>query len=551
MRTAQIWDVIVVGSGATGGVAAWLLTEAGLNVLVLEAGKPVRAKDHGSFLSNAPRAFYRHLVSHRQEVQKSHPTYWATNPDFFVDDVDNPYTTTEGKPFRWIRGRQVGGRTLTWDAVTPRLSDFELKAASRDGLGPNWPLCHADLAPHYAALERFLGVHGSREGLEQLPDGDFVAAGSMTPGELALKERIESKFDGRKVIISRGIRANRSPKKGDAHSLISSTATTLAAAEKTGRLTLRSNAIVQRILTEPDGSRATGVEIIDTISKKTEEVHARILFLCASTIESLRILMNSRGRAHPEGIGASSGVLGHYLMDHSASNIYFHMPDVPDDGAQYAFSGSDSILIPRWQNLGDKRESYSSRGFGVWGGIQRLPVPGFLRKDRSAVFGFLSARSETMPHFGNHVELHPTQCDAWGIPVAHIDCEWKEHDLKLANSARCETEAMLEAAGAKVVTVTDLFHTPFVTGHIKSMQKEWALSTPGIFVHEVGGARMGEDPKSSVVDSFARCWDVRNVFVTDGACWPTSGWQNPTLTEMAITSRACAHAIRELKQLNL
>jgi choline dehydrogenase-like flavoprotein len=548
LTRTRTWDAIVVGSGATGGVAARQLTEAGLHVLLLEAGTPVQGRaDHGSFFSNAPRALYRHLVSHRQQVQKCHPTYWSTNPDFFVDDRDNPYTTPEGKPFRWIRARRVGGRTLTWDAVTPRFSDFEFKAASRDGLGPDWPITHADLAPYYADLERFLGVYGSREGLAQLPDGDFVGARPMTPAECVFKERLEGRFHDRKVIISRGIHAGRSPGKGEQHSRISSTATTLAAAERTGRLTLRTNAVVSRVLVEPDGLRATGVEFVDTETKKTEEARARVVFLCASTIESLRILMNSRGREYPEGIGASSGVLGHYLMDHSAGNIYFTMPDVPDDGAKYELSGSDSIMIPRYQNLGTKREAYF-RGFGVWGGIQRLPVPSFLRKKRSVAFGFVCARSETLPHFDNRVELEPTLCDAWGIPAAHIVCEWQERDLALAESARRETQEMVEAAGAKIATVTELFHTPFVSGFIRSMQKEWTLSTPGMFVHEVGGARMGTDPKSSVVDRFCRCWDVKNLFVTDGACWPTSGWQNPTLTEMAITARACAYAARELKQ---
>ncbi len=539
------WDAIVVGSGATGGAAARKLTEGGLRVLVLEAGSPIaRMSDYGSFFTNGIRLLYRHFVSKRQSVQEAHPTYWATHPDFFVDDRDNPYTTPEGKPFRWIRSRRVGGRSLVWDAVTPRFSDFELKAASRDGYGPDWPIAHADLAPYYSDLERLLGVHGSREGLAQMPDGEFLAARPMTPAEKVFKERVEKQFGDRRVLISRGLHGGRSPARGEFVSKISSTATTLRAAEATGRLTLRPNAVVARILVEADGRRATGVELIDAVTGKSEEVHARLVFLCASTIESLRILMNSKSRAHPQGIGASSGVLGHYLMDHSAGNVYFYMPDVRDDGGKYELLGSDSIMIPRYQNL-TKRESYL-RGFGIWGGIQRLPVPAFLRKHPDMPMGFLCGRSETLPHFDNRVELDPNVKDAWGLAAAHIVCEWKEHDLALAEAARRETQEVVEAAGGKVADVTEIFHTPFVSGHIGRMQKEWKLSTPGMFVHEVGGARMGSDPKSSVVDAFCRTWDVPNLYVTDGACWPTSGWQNPTLTEMAVTGRACDHAVREI-----
>lgn len=518
-------------------------------MLVLEAGSPVQGR-YGNFATNASRALYRHVFSRTQQTQKKHPTYWNTNPDFFVDDVKNPYTTPEGKPFHWIRSRRLGGRTLTWDAVTPRFSDFEFKAASQDGLGPDWPITHAELAPYYAELETFFRVHGSREGIEALPDGEFIEPRPMTHPEAVFKERIEGKFRERKVIISRGIRAGRMPERGERERGSSSTATTLRVALQTGLLTIRTHSVVSRVTPPAGGKGPTTVTFIDSETHETSEVSAKLVFLCASTIETLRILLSSKSAEHPEGIGGASGVLGRYLMDHSAGNVYFYFPDVQESGGDSELSGCDSIMIPRYQNLGKQDRPYQ-RGFGLWGGIQRITAPSFLRKKRGLAFGFLCARSETLPHADNRVTLDPVVKDAWGVAAAHIDCEWKELDLQLAKGAREETHEMVEAIGAKVVRITDVFHTPFVTDFINGMQEEWMLSTPGMFVHEVGGARMGTSPKNSVVDSYGRCWDAPNVFVTDGACWPTSGWQNPTLTEMAITARACDHAIAELKRMNI
>jgi choline dehydrogenase-like flavoprotein len=550
LRSLEPWDAIVVGSGATGGTAARALTKRGLKVLLLEAGAPVTARDYGSFFTNGVRQLYRHFVTKRQHVQESHPTYWNTNPDFFVDDVDNPYSTPENMPFRWIRGRRLGGRTLTWDAVMVRFSDYEFKAARYDGYGPEWPITHADLDPYYSDLEQLFGVHGSREGLAQLPDGNFLSARPLTPAETIFKQRVEKHFRDRKVIASRGVHGGRTPRPGEPYPKISSPATTLAAALATGRLTVRTNTIVSRLLVSADGTRASSVEVIDTETHVIAEIKARVIFLCASTIESLRILMNSRSNRHPEGIGGSSGLLGRCIMDHSAGNVYFTMPDAPHDGKKYDLFGSDSIMIPRYTNLGAQEESHL-RGFGIWGGIQRLPVPSFLHKNPNVAFGFLCARSETLPHEDNRVTLHPTLKDAWGVPAAHIVCEWKPRDREVAEAGRRAVHEIVEVAGGKVADLTEIFHMPFVSGHIKGMQEEWRLSTPGMFAHEVGGARMGTDPKSSVVDPYCRVWDVSNVFVTDGACWPTCGWQNPTLTQMAITARACDHAVSELQRGDL
>lgn len=544
----RMWDAIVVGSGTTGGTAALELTERGHHVLVLEAGSDVaEQKGYGVPALNLARQLYRHYVSHRQDTQKLHATYWTTNPDFFVDDVDHPYTTPEGKPFRWIRGRQLGGRSLVWDGVTPRMSDFEFSAADLDGFGSNWPIKHADLDQYYSKVEGLLGVHGSRDGLPQLPDGNFREARPLTSAEYLFRRRVEAKFPDRRVLASRGLRASRRPGAGEKHSGLSSQATALAKALATGRLTIRTGAVVTRVSLRPDGSGARGVEFIDTATKQTAEAVGRVVFLCASTIETVRLLLKSEDAGHPGGLGASSGVLGHYLMDHIASNVYFRVPGLKDDGKQHEILGSDSILIPRYQNLG-RSDADHLRGFGLWGALDRFIMPSVLHRQRGEVHGFLCARSEVLPHFENRVTLDRTVHDVWGQPVPHIDCEWKPEDVRINQAARAAALEMIECIGGQLADLNELFFTSPVDGFLDQMQAEWRRSIPGLVVHEVGGARMGTKSTDSVVNAYNQVWEAPNVFVVDGACWPSCGWQNPTLTEMAISARAAAFASAELAE---
>jgi choline dehydrogenase-like flavoprotein len=546
MSRPEPYDAIVVGSGATGGVAAWRLAEAGLRVLVLEAGPALKGghSTYGSQGANMMKQVYRHFVTGRQKVQETHAGYWESNPDLFVDDKDNPYTTPKDQPYHWIRGRHLGGRSHTWGGVCLRFSNYELKATSHDGWGDDWPISTEDLSPHYEVLERFFRVYGSREGLEQLPDGAFVEARPFTPGELVMKKVVEEKF-GRRMIISRGIRARRHHEKGEKFTKLSSPGTTLAAANATGRLTLQTDAVVSRVLRDPKTGMAGGVEYVDRESGQRREARARMVFLCASSIETVRILMSSKDAEHPEGLGGASGVLGRGMMDHITSNNYFYMPDVPDE-AGHELLGSDSFLIPRWVNVGgDKRQFL--RGFGMWGGIQRMPIPGFLRRKRGMALGFMCAMGEALPHPDNRITLDESQKDRWGLPVPHLSCRWVENDLAVAKAGKEAAEEMIKASGGVMAGLTDLLHTPLIGEFMKGLDQLSACSPPGLFVHEVGGAKMGTSPKSSVVDPNCRVWDAPNVYVTDGACWVSSGWANPTLTEMAITARAAAHAVAVLK----
>jgi choline dehydrogenase-like flavoprotein len=527
------WDALIVGSGATGGAAARVLARSGMRVLLLEAGNAVtRRQTHSRAFENVSRAIWRKARG-AQSIQSLHPTYWTTNPDFFVRDTLQPYDAPREAPFHWIRGRQLGGRTLTWDAVTPRFSDWELAG--------HWPIRHADLDAQYAELEQALGVHGTKEGLPQLPDGDFVDRVALTPAEELLKGRVERTFPERKVISSRGLRWGRRPEKGESCSKISSTGTTLREARASGRLAVRTGVMVARVLTTRGGTRATGVEVIDAETGDRSFIAARSVILCASTLESVRILMNSHTPAHPHGIGGTSGTLGRFIMDHCASNIYFTLPGVRDATRSHPLTGAHSFMVPRFST---SNGSTQRGGFGFWGGVQRIGVPRLFHRDPHAAFGFLCARSEVEPRAENRAEIASDLTDAWGVPALRIECRWSERDRELASWARAEARRLIEAAGGQTGAITDHFRLGLARGLLDGMQDEWNRSTPGIFAHEVGGARMSASPEDGVVDPFCRVWDVPNVLVTDGACWPSCGWQNPTLHMMALTTRACEELVR-------
>jgi glucoside 3-dehydrogenase (cytochrome c) catalytic subunit len=566
MAKEEVYDAIVVGSGATGGWAAKELTEKGMRVIVLEAGRkldplkdftehswPYEVKYHGT-VGN------RSLFQQRQPVQSKCYACTEYGHHFFVDDIDNPYTTPDGKPFDWIRGRQVGGRTLMWGRQSYRLSDYEFKAASRDGYGEDWPISYSDLAPYYDRVEEFVGISGSYEKVPNLPDGKFLPPMAMTCGERLLKKAVERRWKDRRVTIGRVAMLTRNHQgRAKCHycghcergcttgSYFSSPASTLPAAAKTGRLTLRPNAIASHVLIDLKTGKAKGVGFIDQMTKQAQEVFANVVVLCASTIESTRLLLNSASRQHPNGLCNSSGVLGHFLMDHTYGvAVGGLVPAVASYPYNYEDGRNNGIYIPKFRNVDEKDQRFI-RGYGIQGGSGRgmLPstvksIPGFgsefkklVREEKAPATFWMGAWGEMLPRKENRVVIDKGAKDAWGIPAVHIECTHSDNEKAMAKESLDSLREMAQEAGFQVS-----FANPI-------------LSPPGLCIHEVGTARMGSDSKTSVLNRFNQSWDVKNLFVTDGACFVSQGCQNPTLTMMAITARACDYIVDQYKKGNL
>ena len=404
IRKGETYDAIVVGSGAAGGWAAKELCERGLSVLVLEAGVSLTPR---AALRNGPGAslnrVFTHFVSRHQSVQERHPIYWTKNPRLFVSDREQPFETPPGKPFSWIRGRAVGGRTLLWGGVTGRFSDNELNAASIDGYGEDWPLEYRELAPYYDRVEAFLGVYGADDGLPQFPSGRYLGSKRLTPGEVALKTGIDRSWADRTLVVSRGIDHREHLPGGGGWSKLTSCGTTLAAAQRTGRLTLMANALVSHVSIDQATRRATGVVYVTRENGKWMESRARVVVLCASAIESSRILLNSDFECGGV-IDGGADVLGRYLMDHLGAASMVRIPGVSANPERSPRTGADSFLIPRFRNLGRDKASFL-RGYGYHGVIQR-ELPAMLMRRGEAV-GAVAGVGEMLPSRENRIRLRP------------------------------------------------------------------------------------------------------------------------------------------------
>lgn len=555
----NVFDAIVIGSGISGGWAAKELTEKGLKTLLLERGRNIEhVKDYVD--ANKEAWDYPHRGQRTQEMIQNYPVLKRDYPlnernlSMWASDKDSPYT--EVKRFDWFRGYHVGGRSLLWGRQSYRWSDMYFEENAKEGIGVDWPVRYKELEQWYSYVEKFAGISGSKEGLPELPDSDFLPPMDMTCVEKDMSQKIKGLYSGnRKMIIGRCAHATV-PINGRQCQFrdkcwygcpyggyFSTQSATLPAAMATGNLTLQAYQIVTKILYNKDTKRATGVEVLDAETNKTYEYKAKIVFLNASTLNSTWILLNSATDIWPGGLGSSSDQLGHNLMDHHLGVWAGGTVDGYDD--KYTFGRrANGIYIPRYRNFfGDKRNYL--RGFGYQGGASRqgwsrdvaeYSIGGQFKDALTEPGGWtfgMGGFGEILPYHENKVTLDKTKKDKWGLNVLSIDCELKENELNMRKDMKEDAKEMLEALGVKNVYAGD--NDPY----------------PGRGIHEMGTARMGHDAKTSVLNKWNQVWDAPNVFVTDGSFMTSAACQNPSLTYMAFTARAANHAVEELKKGNL
>lgn len=562
MAETNTYDAIVVGSGISGGWAAKELTEKGLKVLLLERGRNIEhVKDYVN--ANKESWEFPHRGQATRQMREDYPVLrrdYPLNEETFgmwANEKESPYT--EVKRFDWYRGYHVGGRSLLWGRQSYRFNKWDFEANAKEGIGVDWPIRYEDVAPWYSYVERFAGIQGSKEGLEVLPDGDFLPAMDMNCVEKEVAARIKKHYNGqRHMFIGRS--ANITQPKPEQNRVncqyrnrcwrgcpfgayFSTQSATLPAAMATGNLTLRPYSIVTRVLYDKDKKRATGVEIIDAETNKTIEYKSKIVFLCASSFNSTWVLMNSATDIWPEGLGSSSGELGHNVMDH-----HFRLGAggrVEGFEDKYIFGRRPTgIYIPRFRNIYDDKRDYL-RGFGYQGGASRdrgghqvaeMTIGADFKEALCEAGDWnigITAFGEMLPYHENKIMLDKNKKDKWGLPVLAMDVEIKENELKMRKDMMNDAAEMLEAAGVK---------------DVKTYDSGYAV---GQGIHEMGTARMGRDPKSSVLNGNNQVWDAPNVFVTDGACMTSASCVNPSLTYMALTARAADFAVKELKKGNL
>ena len=555
------FDAIVVGSGISGGWAAKELTEKGLKVLMLERGRMLEhVKDYVN--TNKDIWEFPHRDAATQQMKKDYPVLRRDYPlnestfGMWANEKDCPYTET--KRFDWYRGYHLGGRSLLWGRQSYRWNKWDFEANAKEGIGVDWPIRYDDIAPWYSYAEKFAGIQGTKEGLDVLPDGEFLPGMEMNVVEKDLAEKLKGQFNGKRhMFIGRSANITQpKPEQGRVNcqyrnrcwrgcpfgAYFSTQSATLPAANATGNLTLETDKIVTKVLYDKDKKRATGVEVIDTHDNKTYTFNAKIIFLCASAFNSTWILMNSATDIWPEGLGSASGELGHNIMDHHLKNGAGGTVEGFEDKYLYGRRPT-GIYIPRFRNIYDDKRDYL-RGFGYQGGagrgrgvdIAEFSIGAELKESLSepgkwhfSIMGF----GEILPDHSNKMTLNKNVKDKWGLPVLDFDVEMKQNELNMRKDMMNDAAEICNAVGVKDVNTFDYGYNV------------------GMGIHEMGTARMGRDPKTSVLNGNNQVWDAPNVFVTDGACMTSASCVNPSLTYMALTARAADFAVSELKKQNL
>jgi choline dehydrogenase-like flavoprotein len=559
MNNSNRYDAIVIGSGMSGGWAAKELAERGLNTLILERGRNVEhIKDYPT--ANTQLWEFPHRDTLHPQVLRDNPVvsrcyaFSEATEHFFVKDGEHPYEQT--KPFDWIRGYQVGGKSLLWARMVQRWAEFDFEANLADGHGTDWPIRYADLAPWYSHVEKIAGVSGNRDGLPQIPDGEFLPPFEMNAVERYAKSTVEARFPGRHIVSGRS--ANLSvPHNGRVclnrtlcergcpmGGYFSANSVTIPAAMATGNATLRPHSVVHSILYDDSLGKASGVRVIDALTNETIDFFADVIFVNASTINTNLILLNSTSSRFPNGLGNDSGVLGKYMLFHNYRARVFGELDGFQD-AYVAGHKPGGCYIPRFRNVGSDKQSTFLRGYSFSFGARRsvgamneTDKPfGAEFKQKMTELGpwsvYATGMGEVLPREENQVRLSKDNTDAWGIPLIDLDIGYTEHDDAMTADILATGTEILEAIGAKNIRQQD------------------SKQAPGLDIHEMGGVRMGRDPKTSMLNGFNQMHAVKNVFVTDGSAMASTACQNPSLTFMALTVRAVDYAVNELKKGNL
>jgi choline dehydrogenase-like flavoprotein len=558
------FEAIVVGSGITGGFAAKELTERGLRVLMLERGRNVNHGEDYSGEHQPPWNFKYRDRGDRKRYEDAYPVqskcyaFGEPTEHFFVNDKQNPYRHPTDKPFAWIRGYQLGGRSLLWGRQCYRWSDLDFEANNKDGYGVDWPIRYQDIAPWYDYVEKFVGISGQAEAMAVLPDGQFLPPMALNCVEQHSRDKMKAKFKDRILTIGRVAVLTRQHRGRQAchycgpcergcstGSYFSTQSATLPEALATGKLTVKTDSIVHSVIYDEEKDRATGVRVLDAKSNQMTEYFARVIFLCASTLGSTWLLMNSATPRFRDGLANSSGALGKYLMDHIW--VFGASGEVPGyEDKYYRGNRPNGVYVTRFRNV-HQQETDFLRGYAYQGGASR---PGWQRGLDMDGFGVdfkhalrepgqwsmrLAGFGEMLPHEDNCVTLNQNKLDAHGLPTLDINCFFHDNEFKMMQDMREQGADMLEAVGAR-----NIAYFGEADEHV-----------PGIGIHEMGTARMGKSAKTSVLNSYNQCWDVPNIYVTDGSCMASSAVQNPSITYLALTARAVDHAVSRLQRYEL